>query len=187
MLRSLDGYLPDIRRFDEAALTKVYDALSPRLYRYAYRFLGDAQEAEEVTAEAFHRLLVALRNGGGPREHLAAYLYRIAHNILTDKFRRRPVELGLDDGLPAEGDCQPPQAVALALAQAQARAALARLTADQQQVIMLKYFECLDNAQTAAALGKPVGAVKALQHRALQALRRLLAPELMEIGDEQPA
>jgi RNA polymerase sigma-70 factor (ECF subfamily) len=188
MLRALDDLLPRVRSFDESALTELYRALSPRLYHYAYRLLGDAQEAEEVTADAFHRFLVALRNTGGPREHLASYLYRIAHNIVTDRFRRRPPpDLPLDDEWPASSVCQPPEAAEIALAQAQARAALARLTPEQRLVIMLKYFENCSNEETAAVLGKPVGAVKALHHRALGSLRRLLLHTLVEVGDEQPA
>jgi RNA polymerase sigma-70 factor (ECF subfamily) len=188
MTGSLDDLLPEVRRLDEAALTRVYQDLSPRLYQYAYRLLGNAQEAEEVTADAFHRLLLVLRAGGGPRHHLAAYLYRVAHNLVTDRFRRQPPpDLQLDDRLFAGAAFQPPETAAQHLAQAQARAALARLTPDQRLVITLRYFECLSNEETAAALGKPVGAIKALQHRALASLRRVLRPALMEVTDEQMA
>ena len=55
------------------------------------------------------------------------------------------------------------------------RAALARLTDEQRQVIVLKFYEGLSNEEVASAINKPVGAVKALQHRALAALRRALA------------
>jgi len=60
---------------------------------------------------------------------------------------------------------------------AQVRAALHRLTPDQQQVIALKFLEGLSSQEVADVLEKPVGAVKALQHRALSALRRQLAAE----------
>ena len=62
------------------------------------------------------------------------------------------------------------------LLQSRARSALWQLTSDQRQVILLKYYEGLDNDEVAAALDKPVGAVKALQHRAVNALRRILSP-----------
>jgi RNA polymerase sigma-70 factor (ECF subfamily) len=58
--------------------------------------------------------------------------------------------------------------------QEEVRAALAHLTPDQRQVVLLKYLEGLENEEIAAALGKPLGAVKSLQHRALAALRRIL-------------
>ncbi len=54
------------------------------------------------------------------------------------------------------------------------RAALFQLTPEQRQVIVLKYIEDWSNAEIAAALNKSIGAVKALQHRGLAALRRML-------------
>jgi RNA polymerase sigma-70 factor (ECF subfamily) len=56
----------------------------------------------------------------------------------------------------------------------QVRSALALLTPDQRQVIMLKYLEDWENEEIAQALNKPVGAIKSLQHRAIESLRRLL-------------
>ena len=56
--------------------------------------------------------------------------------------------------------------------QQQLREAVSRLTADQQQVIVLKFVEDLSNAQVGIIMGKPEGAIKSLQHRALAALRR---------------
>jgi RNA polymerase sigma-70 factor (ECF subfamily) len=161
---------------DERTLAEIYTAFSPRLYRYAYRLLGEAGEAEEIVAETFHRYLVAVRCERGPRRHLSGYLFRIVHNLITDRFRRRPQEtLPLGDDLP--GDSDPARAGDLHLQQARARALLLRLTPEQRFVITLKYFEGLSNDEIAAALGKNTGTVKSLQHRGLEALRRALIRE----------
>jgi RNA polymerase sigma-70 factor (ECF subfamily) len=173
----LDAYLPEAYQLDERALTEIYQVLSPPLYRYAYRLLGNARDAEDIVAETFHRLLLALRHGNGPREHLSAYLYRIAHNLIIDRYRRNPrPEAELDEALEAADD-DPAEAAAQRIVQARARSALWKLTADQRQVILLKYFEGLSNEEVAAALDKPVGAIKSLQHRALDSMRRILTPE----------
>ena len=177
MTTPLDAYLPQAYQLDSQALTEIYEALSPPLYRYAYRLLGHTRDAEDIVAEVFQRLLVALRHGNGPREHLSAYLYRIAHNLITDRYRRGPQpEAELDEALAATDD-DPAEAAAQHIAQARTRSALWKLTADQRQVILLKYFEGLRNEEAAAALGKPVGAIKSLQHRALDSMRRVLAAE----------
>jgi RNA polymerase sigma-70 factor, ECF subfamily len=177
MTPTLDAYLPQAYRLDERALTEIYQALSPPLYRYAYRLLGNAHDAEDIVAEAFHRFLSALRHGNGPREHLSAYLYRIAHNLITDRYRRNPPpEAELDETWTAADD-DPAEAAAQHIAQARARSALWKLTADQRQVILLKYFEGLSNEEVAATLNKPVGAIKSLQHRALDSMRRVLDAE----------
>jgi RNA polymerase sigma-70 factor (ECF subfamily) len=181
MLDSRDVWLPKAYQLDERALTEIYEGLSSPLYRYAYRLLGNTRDAEDIVAETFQRLLLALQHGNGPRDHLAAYLYRIAHNLVVDRYRRNPrPEAELDEALEAADD-DPAEAAARRIAQAHARSALWKLTADQRQVILLKYFEGLSNEEVAAALDKPVGAIKSLQHRALDSMRRILTPE--QIGE----
>ncbi len=164
------------RQFDKDALVEVYDRLSPAIYAYAMRLLGDNDLAEECVAETFSRFLLALQNGGGPQDYLRAYLYRIAHNWITDRYRRNRPLAPLDPELRAAEDTEPHVAAAESLERQQVRAALALLTPDQRQVITLKYLEEMDTAEIAAALDKPPGAVKSLQHRALAALRRILEP-----------
>jgi RNA polymerase sigma-70 factor (ECF subfamily) len=171
--------LAGARRLEEETLAAIYDAFSPELYYFSYRLLGNAQAAEDLVAATFYRLLRALHAGGGPREHLRAYLYRITHNLAMDHYRRHPVTMEpLEEvkmELPSESD--PAQQTEDILVQEDVRAALWRLTPDQRQVIMLKFLQGLSNQEVAAALDKPVGAVKSLQHRALDALRRILLRE----------
>jgi RNA polymerase sigma-70 factor (ECF subfamily) len=163
------------RQLDSAALGTIYDQYSDALYRYALRLLGNADLAEECVAEVFSRFLHALHDGGGPRDHLQAYLYRTAHNWITDRWRRAPPPMvELSPTLTAGDDSNPVHLTGDPVEQQRIRAALVRLTAEQRQVIVLKYLEDWDNAQIAAALAKPVGAIKSLQHRALAALRRIL-------------
>jgi len=167
--------LQQARNFDEQALAEIYDRWSEPMYRYAMRLLGDRDLAEDCVAETFSRFLTALRNSLGPKDHLQAYLFRIAHNWITDIYRKHsPLILPLSEDLHAATESEPAQIVAEKLDQQKIRAALTYLTPDQRQVIMLKYFEDWDNAEIARTLGKRVGAIKALQHRALAALRQIL-------------
>ena len=167
------------RAWDMEALGAIYDGYSPLLYRYAMRLLGDPDVAEECVAETFSRFLQALRGGGGPKQHLKAYLFRVAHNWITDYYRRhQPVE-SLDTWPQplADEDPSPEEVADVRWQQERVRALLARLTPDQRQVIVLRFLEGWSLAEVAETLDKPVGAVKALQHRALAALRRLLEAE----------
>lgn len=166
------------RSFDMHALADIYDAYSPALYAYAARMLGSPAEAEECVSETFSRFLQALQKGNGPRHYLRAYLYRMAHNWITDQYRRQPPPpLELDESLMDGNLPKPGQVAEQRDVQNRLRNALKALTPDQRQVLVLKYLEEMENEEVAAALGKPVGAVKALQHRALAALRRLLPEE----------
>ncbi len=173
-------WLAAARAWDMDALAAIYDAYSPLLYRYAMRFLGDQELAEECVAETFARFLQALRNGGGPKTHLKAYLYRVAHNWITDYYRRQPPpEVDVDDMAHALSSDDPTLSsqVLLQEEQQRVRAALRLLTPEQRQVIVLRFLEEWSLKEVAEVMQKPVGAIKALQHRALAALRRILEEE----------
>jgi RNA polymerase sigma-70 factor (ECF subfamily) len=161
--------------FDLDCLAEIYDRYSEALYAYAMRLLGSPDLAEECVAETFARFLQAVKARRGPDTYLQAYLYRIAHNWITDSYRRQPPPpLELDETLQASPATRPDVLAGQHLEQARVRAALRSLTPDQRQVIVLRYLEGLENEAISAALQKPVGAIKALQHRALASLRRLL-------------
>ncbi|MBN1439085.1 MAG: sigma-70 family RNA polymerase sigma factor [Anaerolineales bacterium] len=169
--------LARVREFDPVALETTYDRYSNGLYDYACRLLGDASAAEDCVGETFSRFLRALRSGQGPRDHLQAYLYRIAHNWITDHYRRNPpAEIPIQEetvhvpdttGETAENNIR----------RRKVRAAIRRLTPDQREAVVLRYLEGWDNEDVARAMRRPVGAVKALQQRGIAALRRMLVGE----------
>ena len=170
------------RQLEGQALAEIYDAHNEAIYRYALRLLGDVTLAEDCVSETFARFLNALSKGKGPHEHMQAYLFRIAHNWVTDFYRRAaPETKDIDDELGLAGDDDPAQAAFENMQSHRTRVALAKLTPDQRVVITLKYLEGWENAEIAATLKKPIGAVKSLQHRALAALKRILLDE----DDEQ--
>lgn len=166
------------RTFDITALAEIYDQYSPAIYAYALRLLGDEMQAEDCVAEVFARLLRALKAGQGPQDHLQAYLYRVAHNWITDTYRRQPLPpLELPESLPENEELQPESSAQQRQQQERIRAALRRLPPEQRQVVMLRFYQGLSSEETAAALQKTEGAVKAMQHRALASLRNLLGIE----------
>lgn len=165
------------QHLERHALGEIYDHYSPRLFRYAARLLNNTDLAEECVAEVFSRFLHALHAGNGPRDHLQAYLYRIAHNWIVDYWRTKSPPLELDEQISSDAKNDPLSIFVRQIEHAQVREALANLTPEQRHVILLKFVEGLDNEDIAAALSKPVGAIKSLQHRAIGALRRHLMKE----------
>ena len=165
------------RALDAGALAAIYDDYHPSIYRYIYRQVGDVEAARDLASDVFHRLLKAIHRGGGPDHHVSAWLYRTAHNAVVDYFRRQHLRqhLPLNENL-VNGDDNPVMTVDRALAAAEIREALQHLSPDQRRVIALKFLEGMSNQDVALVMGKSVGAVKSLQHRALAALQRQLIP-----------
>jgi RNA polymerase sigma-70 factor, ECF subfamily len=163
-----------VRNNDPLAFEELYARYSPRVFGYLFQRLnGDAEEAEDLTADVFARVyekIDAFQPQGAP---LSAWVFRIAHNRLIDAIRRRPrqVQVTLDEAPelaagPVFGGVE--QSVALD----QIKVGLARLTAEQRQVIVLRFLEGKSLAETAAVVGRNEDAVKKLQARGLASLRR---------------
>jgi RNA polymerase sigma-70 factor (ECF subfamily) len=163
------------RQYDSQALAEIYDRYAEPIYRYLYRYVGDAAQAEDLTSDVFLKLLQVLDTAQAPREQLQGWLYRVAHNRATDWFRSSGRNVGTfpAEDLAADHDL-PSTVLEKRQLQAQLRNALDRLTADQQQVILLRFGEGFKLGEVARLLNKSEGAVKLLQHRAVQRLRALL-------------
>jgi RNA polymerase sigma-70 factor (ECF subfamily) len=180
MPKSEEKLLYGARQLDEEALVSIYDAFSSAIFRYAVRLIGNPESAEDVVSETFFRFIRSIQAGGGPKKHLKAYLYRVAHNLIVDQYRRNPIaELDLDTEIleHTEGNEDPAYKAEMLIAQSEVRAKLWKLTEEQRQVIVLKYLEGMNNQEVANVLGKPVGAIKSLQHRGLNSLRRMFAKD----------
>jgi len=160
---------------NKKALIQIYERHSPEIFRYAYRMLDNQELAEDCVADTFLRLLIAVR-GGIVAENIRAYLYRIAHNWIVDHFRRQPpVQISLDENLHANPEGNPSHLVTQELDRQRIRSALLQLSAEQRQVIELRFIENCSHLEVAAAVGKTVEATRALQKRAVEALRQILA------------
>jgi RNA polymerase sigma-70 factor (ECF subfamily) len=165
------------KTFDRKTLAAIYDEYHTPIYRYISRQVEDMETARDLTSDVFNRFLNALESGQGPDKSIKSWLYRAAHNIVVDHYRRRKFHdhLPLPEQVAAEGH-DPAYEAELSLAAGRVRSALQTLTPDQRQVITLKFLAGFSNAEVADIMDKPVGSVKALQHRGLASLQRQLIP-----------
>lgn len=162
---------------DKRDLVEVYERYNLPLFRYAVRLLSDPDLAEECVAETFSRLLQAVKTGGGPRDNMRAYLYRVVHNWITDYYRSKQPVHSLDLDLPADPIENPSAVVSVNLERERVRQALLRLSPEHRQVVVLRFFEDWPHDEIAALIGKTAEATRALQHRALASLRKMLAEQ----------
>jgi len=163
---------------EQAAFTTIYDRHQPAVFTYLYYRVGNQATAEELTSEVFVRMVERMDRYRYRGKPLLAWLYTIARNLLTDHYRqaRRSTPLPLDGRLVANSG-NPAAAVESQLAADCLQRALGHLTEAQRRVIIGKFIEDRSNAEVAGILGKTVGSVKSLQHRALAALRRAIEKE----------
>ena len=164
---------------DTDAFAEIYTTYHETVLRFVYFRVGSQQLAEDLTADVFTRALRNLANVTWQGRDFGAWLITIARNLVADYFKsgRYRLEYPTGDVLDADAEAQEPgpeQLVINQLSNATVLAAVNQLNPDQRQCIQLRFLDGYDVAETAKAMGRNVGAIKALQHRAVRQLRRLL-------------
>jgi RNA polymerase sigma-70 factor (ECF subfamily) len=175
------GAAADVRRLveraqrgDRSALEELYLLHFDRIYSYLHLSVGNRHDAEDLTTQTFLRMLEAIGRFRWQSAPFSAWLFRIAHNLAMDHFRagrRVQAEEDVPEPLGAEESSAEEQALD-SLGQAGMLELIQRLSADQRQVLTLKFLFGFANAEVAGILGKTEGAVKSLQHRALASLQK---------------
>jgi len=163
------------RARDREAFGALYDLHAEAVYRYLYYRLGNSAECEDLTEQVFLKAWEAIDRYEWRGRPFLAWLYRVAHNTLVDQRRGDRPRVPLDDvlaDLPAREDALEQALTAETLA-----AALRLLTAEQAQVITLRFLAGWSNAEIADQMQRQEPAIRALQLRGLHALRRLLTRE----------
>jgi RNA polymerase sigma-70 factor, ECF subfamily len=169
-----DRLLIEAAQKDPARFAELYEKNFERVYAYVVRRVGDRAETEDVTAEVFHHALANLKKYEWRGIPFAAWLFRIAANLISDHHQSRKREDVAEN--PAQMDSVP--ASGKEFAEVERRATLFRLVgalpAEQQRVVVLRFVEQKSIKEVAREVRKTEGAVKQLQFRALTTLRARL-------------
>ncbi len=160
---------------DKQAIAELYTGHVDAIYRYIWPRVRDEAIAEDLTAQVFLKALEGLPGYEPSGKPFLAWLYRIAYARVVDHWRKqdRRATLPLDDTLPAR-EPRPGELLEVEDDWITAIDLLAQLTDDQQEVLMLRFIGEMSLSEVAETLGKTLGATKAVQHRALASLARLL-------------
>jgi RNA polymerase sigma-70 factor (ECF subfamily) len=158
---------------DPACFAELYENNFERVYAYVVRRVGNRAETEDLTAEVFHHALANLKRFEWRGIPFAAWLFRIAANLISDRWQRSGSEQ-VDktssevESLPARADIE----------EIERRATIFRLVdalpAEQRRVVVLRFVEQKSIKEVAGEIRKTPGAVKQLQFRALSTLRSRL-------------
>ena len=162
---------------DAEAFGRLYDHYVGMVHRYVHHRVGDRTTAEDVTSETFVRALRRIDSLSFQGRDVGAWLITIARNIVFDhvKSSRYRLEVTTADMRDADTLTDGPEdAVVQRLTNEQLVACIRRLGPEQQECLALRFLHGLSVAETAEVMGKRDGAIKALQHRAVRRLARLL-------------
>jgi RNA polymerase sigma-70 factor (ECF subfamily) len=171
---------------DADAFGELYDLYVDAVFRYISYRVGSRQLAEDLTSETFLRALRRIGSFTWQGRDVGAWFVTIARNLVADHYKssRYRLEITTDDvtesGARLDSADSPEGAVIESMTNRVLLEAVRQLNAEQQECIALRFLQGLSVAETAKAMGKNDGAIKALQYRAVRSLGRLL-PEGVDI------
>jgi len=154
---------------DPARFAELYELNFERVYAYVVKRVQDRAESEDLTAEVFHQALANLKRFEWRGIPFAAWLFRIAANLISDRWQRSGREIGDDEAI-ASAQVSPTE-----IEEVERRATLFRLVdtlpPEQKRVVVLRFVEQKSIKEVAKEVRKTEGAVKQLQFRALSTLK----------------
>ena len=166
---------------DADAFAQIYNRYLDTVFKYIYFRVGNRPLAEDLTSDTFYRALKRIGSFTWQGRDLGAWLVTIARNLVVDHFKsgRARFEVTTGDVLDADSEDRGPEgspeaAVIEHITNVRLLAAVRQLNPEQQECIVLRFLQGFSVAETAQAMRKNEGAIKALQYRAVRALHRLL-------------
>lgn len=177
---------------EPAALTRIYTAYAPALFRFFMASVSDRHLAEDLTGSTFVSAIEGLPKFRGPVEALGGWLFQIARHDLYDHRRKQsrsriePLDENLTEAAASDATVDPEELAIDRLEGSRVMGALRELSPDQREVLLLRMAGGMTAPEVAAVLGKTTGAVKALQHRGLASLARVLGLRSPDEPQERP-
>ena len=176
------------KKGDADAFESIYKVYSDNIYRYLYYMMGNKETAYDLTSQVFLKAYENIKSYRFKGYSFSAWLYKIAHNLAIDEFRsagRRASETG---GVTAAASQEAEDGFEdIVVDRIAMETALRELTKKQRQVMILKYIEQMTNQKIADILGKTTGAVKALERRARDELKKILLRQYAQEKDLKKA
>jgi RNA polymerase sigma-70 factor, ECF subfamily len=173
---SEDALIRRAQALDPGALAELYDRHFDGIYRYLYTRVRHQADAEDLAEQVFLKMVDSIQRYRPRGVAFSSWLYRIAHNLLVDRFRRAgrealPLTEQVHDGRP---HADPAALIQNSDERRRLLEALRRLTPEQQQVITMRFIDGMDVDEIARLMHRRSGAIHSMQHRALASLYRFL-------------
>ena len=160
---------------ESSAFGLLYNHYQPKIYRFVYLKVGHREEAEDLTHQVFLHAWAHIGTYTPQGFPFGAWLYRIARNAVIDHYRTKKEHTSLEDlieGPPIHSE--PLTKLHSKLELEKIKKLIPKLKQDYQDVILMRFVEDMSIKEAASALDKSEGAIKLIQHRAINALKKLL-------------
>ncbi|MDD5037754.1 MAG: sigma-70 family RNA polymerase sigma factor [Dehalococcoidales bacterium] len=168
---------PKIREYEDR-LAGLYEEYYDRIAHYVYVRIGNREEAEDIAGEVFLKALQSLSSYREQGIPMQGWLYRIAHNLTVDylrKMAKRPTA-DIDPTLLPDDD-NPAHTAEINIQFERVTQAMKELTAEQREVINLRFLGGLTSKEVGDILNKSDGAVREMQRAAMEKLRGIMGVE----------
>jgi RNA polymerase sigma-70 factor (ECF subfamily) len=165
---------------DRTAFTALYDRHVDQVYRHVYYKVSNQADAEDITQEAFVKAWKAIHKYKRTEAPFVAWLITIARNLIADHYKRRPNLVNLDELVeqaPPQPLSDPERLAEVSFNRDVVKQAVLKLEGDKQKVIMMRFIDGFSYEEIALALNKSEGAIRVIQYRALNELRRWVKRE----------
>src|SRR5438105_238397 len=163
---------------DQAAFAELYNAYVEKIYKYIYYKVSNPSDAEDLCEQVFLKAWEAIGRYTWCGYPFSSWLYKLAHNLVVDYYRTRREAMPITDLLSTPDEpVDPENRLYQSLEAEELGEAIQHLTAEQRQVISLKFMEGYDNSDIAQIMNKKESAIRALQYRALRSLQSILDAE----------
>ena len=168
------GLVERLRAFESTAWAEIYDQHHRQIWRYVYGRTGNRDTADDVAAQVFSEAVSSIHRYRDTGHPILAWLYTIARNTVSKQARRKRTET-LDPYPEPSGGAPEDRIDAIVLAEA-----LDHLTAEQREVVALRFFAGYSTREIAVAMAKGEAAIYSLEVRAIAALRRQFPPNAQD-------
>ena len=161
---------------DRVAFATLYDNCVVPVYRHVYYRVPNLADAEDITQEVFIKAWKAIDKYRYTGASFMAWLTTIAHNLIADHYRARKklTSLGEAEASDNTAEASPEAMVEVTLNRIYIRNAIFKLKKEKQKVILMRFIDGFSYGEIAKVLNKSEGAVRVIQYRALNDLRRVL-------------
>jgi RNA polymerase sigma-70 factor, ECF subfamily len=161
---------------DSSAFGLLYDYYLPRIYRFVLIKVGHREVAEDITHLAFLKAWENIDRYSYRGYSFGSWLYRVTRNTVMDHYRSSSPQIYIDDTFiePESDGPRPGENIDIKFESERIMTAMIKLSALEQDVIIMRFVEDLPTKEVAEAIGKSEGAIKLVQHRAIKKLKELL-------------